>query len=460
MGLVYGHSGHQKSFSVNKSRILVGSSDRCDLVLESKTVSGIHAVVEADLGGLKLYDMNSMNGTYVNGQKVVYATLRPGDIIKMANIELKVAKDIILPIAPSKLDITEIPILPGKSEKWRNLVFETAHPLANLKTAEFSEYIFEQAESIHPIFNWIKDKESIEVLIIFRNIILSADYFPVNGEDCILIGNARGTSYIEFPYIGKNDKHTLVSGVKDNLTIHPLQGFKITKLSKGQHQTMRPGTSTSLVSGDLVCLTMNDIQIFIQLGEHPPRIRVPLVMRENRQLRNYLLVSLLSFLFLMLLTFTVHLPDEALQSEEALDRIASILYKGPLSSSQKNVSDSLSKNSHFTAGAPYKTVVIGGMEPDSIRQILLESVPQFRYCYQKVLDRSQHGYNGVVKLNFIIGPSGHVTSADAAAISGELPDEIRSCVVNVLRGIVYPPPRGGGTVEVDQPMNFYPKVRE
>jgi hypothetical protein len=29
--------------------------------------------------------------------------------------------------------------------------------------------------------------------------------------------------------------------------------------------------------------------------------------------------------------------------------------------------------------------------------------------------------------------------------------------VDVLRGIQFPEPMGGGTVEVKQPMNFYPK---
>ena len=125
----------------------------------------------------------------------------------------------------------------------------------------------------------------------------------------------------------------------------------------------------------------------------------------------------------------------------------------------KGLEGIVSKKSYFTAGMPYKTVVLGGMDPDAIRAILLEYLPQFRYCYQKVLDRSQQGYSGIVKLNFIIGASGHVTRADAGPLSGELPTEVKGCVVNVLRGIVFPEPMGGGTVEVDQPMNFYPKVR-
>ena len=37
------------------------------------------------------------------------------------------------------------------------------------------------------------------------------------------------------------------------------------------------------------------------------------------------------------------------------------------------------------AGIPSKTVVLGGMDPDTIRKILMDHLPQFRFCYQKNL---------------------------------------------------------------------------
>jgi hypothetical protein len=84
---------------------------------------------------------------------------------------------------------------------------------------------------------------------------------------------------------------------------------------------------------------------------------------------------------------------------------------------------------------------------------------QFQYCYQKELDVSTKQFNGNIKMNFVIGASGHVTRANATAKSGRLPTSVRRCVVNVLRGIAFPEPPGGGVVEVDQPMSFYSKVR-
>ncbi|MBT6326621.1 MAG: AgmX/PglI C-terminal domain-containing protein, partial [Bdellovibrionales bacterium] len=126
--------------------------------------------------------------------------------------------------------------------------------------------------------------------------------------------------------------------------------------------------------------------------------------------------------------------------------------------SKKGVSGLVDKKSIYTAGLPFKTVILGGMDPDTIRKILIDHIPQFRYCYQKVLDRAKKEFQGIVKLDFVIGASGHVTKAAADSVE-QMPFEVQGCVVNVLKGIRFPEPLGGGIVEVTQPMNFYPKLK-
>lgn len=116
------------------------------------------------------------------------------------------------------------------------------------------------------------------------------------------------------------------------------------------------------------------------------------------------------------------------------------------------------KRNIYTAGLPYKTVILGGMDPNTIRQILMDNVPLFRGCYQSALDRAQSAFDGVVRLNFVIGASGHVTRAGVDSYTNLTP-KVRNCVVDVLRGIKFPEPLGGGVVEVNQPFNFYPKVQ-
>jgi hypothetical protein len=115
------------------------------------------------------------------------------------------------------------------------------------------------------------------------------------------------------------------------------------------------------------------------------------------------------------------------------------------------------KSGVYTAGIPSETVVLGSMDPDVIRRILRDNIPFFRSCYQKELDKSNaNRVSGTIRLLFTIGASGHVSRA---GIDGrtKLPVKVKRCVVGVLKGIRFPRPLGGGTVDVKQPFNFYPK---
>jgi hypothetical protein len=115
------------------------------------------------------------------------------------------------------------------------------------------------------------------------------------------------------------------------------------------------------------------------------------------------------------------------------------------------------KSGTYTAGIPSETVVLGSMDPDVIRRILRDNIPRFRSCYQRELDRnSNKDISGMIRMVFTIGASGYVARAGVDGNS-RLPARVKGCVINVLKGIEFPRPMGGGTVDVKQPFNFYPK---
>jgi adenylate cyclase len=61
--------------------LLVGRSIACDLPVRDPSVSRRHAelAIDAQGEGLAVSDLESMNGTFVNGERVTRATARPGD---------------------------------------------------------------------------------------------------------------------------------------------------------------------------------------------------------------------------------------------------------------------------------------------------------------------------------------------------------------------------------------------
>ena len=124
-----------------------------------------------------------------------------------------------------------------------------------------------------------------------------------------------------------------------------------------------------------------------------------------------------------------------------------------------NKSEGLSAKNHLaTAGLPSDEMPRGGMDPDVIRTILLNHVPQFRECYQKELDSSEKVFGGFGKFNFIIASSGYVSRARVDLDNG-VPKSVNKCIIRELKRISFPKPQGGGTVEVNQPFNFRVKRR-
>lgn len=126
---------------------------------------------------------------------------------------------------------------------------------------------------------------------------------------------------------------------------------------------------------------------------------------------------------------------------------------------KQGTGDLVSKRRYYTVGVPSQTIILGSMDPDVIRRILMDHIPQFRYCYQRALDQSSKSFDGIVPLDFIIGASGRVSKAGISSTPRNIPISVQKCVINVLKGIQFPRPLGGGVVSVKQPMNFYPVVR-
>jgi len=56
----------------------IGRSSKCAFVLGERSVSRVHAEVEVREGDLFVKDLKSRNGTFVDGEKIVQAELKPG----------------------------------------------------------------------------------------------------------------------------------------------------------------------------------------------------------------------------------------------------------------------------------------------------------------------------------------------------------------------------------------------
>lgn len=113
-----------------------------------------------------------------------------------------------------------------------------------------------------------------------------------------------------------------------------------------------------------------------------------------------------------------------------------------------------SKKGFDSAYLEPKTVVLGSMDPELLRKILREYIPQFRHCYQQELITHDEKIKGIIDLNFTINQNGKVSKYDIRVKDAEFSKKGVNCMGNVLNLIDFPKPKGGGVVDVRQPLNF------
>jgi pSer/pThr/pTyr-binding forkhead associated (FHA) protein len=72
----------------------IGRSTGADFILDAALVSRVHCQLLAlGDGALEVRDLESTNGTYVNGARIERARLSPGDKVRVGRVELVALRD-------------------------------------------------------------------------------------------------------------------------------------------------------------------------------------------------------------------------------------------------------------------------------------------------------------------------------------------------------------------------------
>ena len=82
-----------KEMVLEKERTTIGRKPHNDIQIDNLAISGDHAAIVTILNDAFLEDMNSTNGTYVNGQPVKKHVLQDNDVIELGKYRLKFIAD-------------------------------------------------------------------------------------------------------------------------------------------------------------------------------------------------------------------------------------------------------------------------------------------------------------------------------------------------------------------------------
>jgi len=82
-----------KEVQLTKDRTTLGRRPYNDIVIDNLAVSGEHAVMQMSGAEVFLEDLNSTNGTYVNGKAIKKQQLQNGDTIEIGKYKIKFVHD-------------------------------------------------------------------------------------------------------------------------------------------------------------------------------------------------------------------------------------------------------------------------------------------------------------------------------------------------------------------------------
>jgi pSer/pThr/pTyr-binding forkhead associated (FHA) protein len=111
-----------KEIRLNKDRMTIGRRPSNDIQIDNLAISGEHAALVTILNDSFLEDLNSTNGTLVNGQPIKKHFLKNGDIVELGKYKLKYIADAarstdtviedktIMVVSPEALNPAEEPV--------------------------------------------------------------------------------------------------------------------------------------------------------------------------------------------------------------------------------------------------------------------------------------------------------------------------------------------------------------
>jgi hypothetical protein len=104
---------------------------------------------------------------------------------------------------------------------------------------------------------------------------------------------------------------------------------------------------------------------------------------------------------------------------------------------------------------PGRTTVLGALTREEIEAVIRRHEGDVRYCYELELQHDPD-LHGKLALTWTIGPQGAVQEAELAETTLGGDAQVERCLLERVRGWIFPEPRGGGQVVVTYPWMFKP----
>ncbi|MDB9786618.1 FHA domain-containing protein [Bacteriovoracaceae bacterium] len=309
----------------SRKRTLIGKSNSCDVVIRDESVSDIHAVIEHHLNGvIKIFDMNSVEGTFINDKKIIVGEIKAGDIVGLGSTRFTFRAVDEVPPALEKV----LPEIPGSIEVSKEATeYEDPFPMSHVDNAEGCEYIFEDENNIYPIFDYRGESRSVEIIISSKGRILSIHHLEiVDKRRYYLTGNGSTENGIYYWPFSKKESTKFIEIRNGDIYVIRPEDHKATYLGLKSPVSAVPDHLEEffIEQESILKLEYSNADIFIRETNAPPSVKVAPIFRRDDEYRNVVLsICSLLILFIILINFIEVKKVE----KDVPDRVATILYR-------------------------------------------------------------------------------------------------------------------------------------
>jgi hypothetical protein len=88
--IVKGPSGVEKAYPMRSVTVTIGRSDQCDIAVKDSSMSGKHAEISKINGEIRVKDLGSANGIWLNGERVDDVELFDGDVLRLGQTSIRI----------------------------------------------------------------------------------------------------------------------------------------------------------------------------------------------------------------------------------------------------------------------------------------------------------------------------------------------------------------------------------
>lgn len=106
-----------RTFDLNVDRTTVGRVEDNTFQIADASVSSRHAEIILQGSELLVRDLNSTNGTFINGEKISEAVLKSGQTLRFGQVELKIEDGQPLAAAPASAPVSAPAPAPASAKK-------------------------------------------------------------------------------------------------------------------------------------------------------------------------------------------------------------------------------------------------------------------------------------------------------------------------------------------------------